>query len=232
MALKDKFHTKSKELFFNDLVNEIEKYGLGSMLKTDQDALLYHLLAKHITPGVIKNRHDWVEILRVKPSRLSSVQETASVKFNKIEDSTSNWLVVNNQLSNHPPEVKDLDAGTVVIYIDDAHVYRFLEWYLNQNGSSPDYQLNKTQLVVKYEMYLSFLEKINNDVGIDVDGLKKKLKEDKSKGKITKSYNGVGDLLKDLKSRIQETTFKEGTKELLEYAGTAIVRFAKKQIGE
>ncbi len=31
---------------------------------------------------------------------------------------------------------------------------------------------------------------------------------------------------------MKETTMEEGTKELLEYAGTAIIGFAKKQIGE
>ena len=230
MSLKDNFIQKSKENFFDEFIDEIEKYGFGSMLKSDQDALLYHLLAKHITPGVIKNRHDWIKILRIKPGRLNGVQETASVKFNKIEDLTSNWLLISRQLNSHPPEVKDIESGKVVIYIDDAHIYRFLEWFLNQQGSSPDYTLNKTQLVLKYELYLLILEKINDKVGLDVEKLKKKLKDDKSAKKIAKTYNSASDLIKEVKERVKETTIKEGTKELLEYASTAIITFAKKQI--
>lgn len=232
MSLKDNYLPKSKERFFNELVDEIEKYGLGSMLKSDQDALLYHLLAKHITPGAVRDRHDWVRLLRIKIGRLNGMQETASVKFNEIQDSSTNWLLVCRQLDNHPPEVQDLTAGKVVVYIDDGHIYRFLEWYLNENGSSPEYVLNKTQLVLKYQMYLSILEKINEKVGVDTSELKKKLKKDKSKGKITKAYNDAGDLLKDLKEKMKDTTISEGTKELLEYAGTALVGFARKQIGE
>jgi len=230
MSLKDHFQPKSKERFFDELIDEIEKYGFGSMLKSDQDALLYHLLAKHITPGVIRNRHSWVEILRVKPSRLNGVQETASVKFNLIKDDSFNWLLVSRQLSNHSPEVKDLSSGNVLVYIDDAHIYRFLEWFLNQQGSSPEYVLNKTQLVLKYDLYLLILEKINEKVGLDVKSLKKKLKEDKSAKKITKTYNSASDLIKEVKERVKETTIKEGTKELLEYASTAVITFAKKQI--
>jgi hypothetical protein len=227
MSLKDHFLTKSKEHFFDEFIDEIEKYGFGSMLKSDQDALLYHLLAKHITPGVIKNRHSWVEVLRVKPSRLNGVQELASVKFNSIKDDSKNWLIVSRQLNNHIPEVQDLSSGKVVVYIDDAHIYRFLEWFLNQQGSSPEYVLNKTQLVLKYELYLLILEKINEKVGLEVEDLKKKLKEDKSAKKITKAYNSPTDLLKDIKERVKETTIKEGTKELLEYASTAILTYAK-----
>ncbi|WP_288955433.1 hypothetical protein [uncultured Polaribacter sp.] len=227
MSLKDHFLKKSKEDFFDEFIDEIEKYGFGSMLKSDQDALLYHLLAKHITPGVIKNRHSWVEVLRVKPSRLNGVQELASVKFNPIKDDSKNWLIVSRQLNNHIPEVQDLSSGNVVVYIDDAHIYRFLEWFLNQQGSSPEYVLNKTQLVLKYELYLLILEKINEKVGLEVKDLKKKLKEDKSAKKITKTYNSATDLLKDIKERVKETTIKEGTKELLEYASTAILTYAK-----
>jgi hypothetical protein len=196
MSLKDHFQSKSKERFFDEFIDEIEKYGFGSMLKTDQEALLYHLLAKHITPGIIKNRHSWVEILRIKPSKLNGVQETASVKFNLIKDDSFNWLLVSRQLNNHAPEVQDLTSGKVIVYIDDAHIYRFLEWFLNQQGSSPEYVLNKTQLVLKYELYLLILEKISEKVGLEVKDLKKKLKEDKSAKKITKTYNSVADLLK------------------------------------
>ncbi|MDB4025255.1 hypothetical protein N9438_01760 [Flavobacteriaceae bacterium] len=229
MSLKDQFQPKSKERFFDEFIDEIEKYGFGSMLKTDQEALLYHLLAKHITPGIIKNRHSWVEILRIKPSKLNGVQETASVKFNLIKDDSFNWLLVSRQLNNHAPEVQDLSSGKVIVYIDDAHIYRFLEWFLNQQGSSPEYVLNKTQLVLKYELYLLILEKISEKVGLEVKDLKKKLKEDKSAKKITKTYNSVADLLKEIKERVKETTIREGTKELLEYVSTAIITYAKKQ---
>jgi hypothetical protein len=229
MSLKDQFQPKSKERFFDEFIDEIEKYGFGSMLKTDQEALLYHLLAKHITPGIIKNRHSWVEILRIKPSKLNGVQETASVKFNLIKDDSFNWLLVSRQLNNHAPEVQDLSSGKVIVYIDDAHIYRFLEWFLNQQGSSPEYVLNKTQLVLKYELYLLILEKINEKVGLEVKDLKKKLKEDKSAKKITKTYNSASDLLKDIKERLKENTLREGTKELLEYVSTAIITYAKKQ---
>ena len=229
MSLKDHFQPKSKERFFDEFIDEIEKYGFGSMLKTDQEALLYHLLAKHITPGIIKNRHSWVEILRIKPSKLNGVQETASVKFNLIKDDSFNWLLVSRQLNNHAPEVQDLSSGKVIVYIDDAHIYRFLEWFLNQQGSSPEYVLNKTQLVLKYELYLLILEKISEKVGLEVKDLKKKLKEDKSAKKITKTYNSVADLLKEIKERVKETTIREGTKELLEYVSTAIITYAKKQ---
>ena len=229
MSLKDHFQPKSKERFFDEFIDEIEKYGFGSMLKTDQEALLYHLLAKHITPGIIKNRHSWVEILRIKPSKLNGVQETASVKFNLIKDDSFNWLLVSRQLNNHAPEVQDLTSGKVIVYIDDAHIYRFLEWFLNQQGSSPEYVLNKTQLVLKYELYLLILEKISEKVGLEVKDLKKKLKEDKSAKKITKTYNSVADLLKEIKERVKETTIREGTKELLEYVSTAIITYAKKQ---
>jgi hypothetical protein len=229
MSLKDQFQPKSKERFFDEFIDEIEKYGFGSMLKTDQEALLYHLLAKHITPGIIKNRHSWVEILRIKPSKLNGVQETASVKFNLIKDDSFNWLLVSRQLNNHAPEVQDLTSGKVIVYIDDAHIYRFLEWFLNQQGSSPEYVLNKTQLVLKYELYLLILEKINEKVGLEVKDLKKKLKEDKSAKKITKTYNSASDLLKDIKERLKENTLREGTKELLEYVSTAIITYAKKQ---
>jgi hypothetical protein len=232
MSLKDQFQPKSKERFFDEFIDEIEKYGFGSMLKTDQEALLYHLLAKHITPGIIKNRHSWVEILRIKPSKLNGVQETASIKFNLIKDDSFNWLLVSRQLNNHAPEVQDLSSGKVIVYIDDAHIYRFLEWFLNQQGSSPEYVLNKTQLVLKYELYLLILEKINEKVGVNNKELKKKLREDKSKGKISKSYNNINSIIKDLKTNMKDTTFKEGTKELLEYAGTALVSFINKQKGE
>lgn len=232
MSLKEKFTNPAKVAICDSLLDEIEKYGLGSMLKSDQDALFYHLLARFINPGVIKSRHDWIRLLRVKPGRLNGIQETASVKFDKLEDTPSNWLKVNLQLERHYPEVKDKNSGTVVIYIDDAHVYRFLEWYLNMNGSSPEYEINRTRLVIKYTMYLTFLEKITNDVGLDISKLEKQLKEDKSAGKIKKTYNSASDLLKDLKEKMKETTIREGTKELLEYAGTAIIGFAKKQIGE
>lgn len=230
MSLKDNFTNPAKVAICDYLLDEIEKYGFGSMLKSDQDALLYHLIATYINSGVINSRHDWIKILRVKPGRLNGVQETASVKFNKIEDVAANWLLISKQLYNHPPEVQDLSSGKVVIYIDDAHIYRFLEWFLNQQGSSPEYVLNKSQLVLKYELYILILEKINEKVGLEVSGLKKKLKEDKSSKKITKTYNSASDLLKDIKERVKETTLKEGTKELLEYGSTAIITYAKNKL--
>lgn len=223
MSLKEHFLPISKQRFFDELIDEIEKYGFGSMLKSDQDALLYHLIAKHITPGVVRDRHGWVEILRVKPGRLNGVQETASVKFNKIEDTTANWLIVLRQLSAHPPEVQDISSGKVVVYIDDAHLYRFLEWYLNNQGSSPEYQLNRTQLVLKYHSYLSLLEKIHINIGLETKHLESRLKEDKSSKKMLKAYKDVGHLFHDLKEKTSETTITESTKELLKYVSFLVI---------
>lgn len=230
MPLKEKFTKEAKVAFTDYLLDEIEKYGFGSMLKSDQDALLYHLIATWINPGVIKNRHDWIKILRVKPSRLNGIQETASVKFNKIEDDAENWLQVSKQLKNHQPEIKDKESGEVVIYIDDAHIYRFLEWFLNQQGSSPSYELNKTRLIVKYELYLLFLEKIENKVGLETEKLKNKLRKDQSSNKITKTYNNGKALLKDVKEKIKDKSLDEGLSELFEYVSTAIITYAKKKI--
>lgn len=227
MSLKENFTKEAKVAMADYLLDEIEKYGFGSMLKSDQDALLYHLISTYINPAVIQNRHDWIKVLRVKPSRLNSVQETASVKFNKIEDDANNWLMVSKQLKNHAPEIKDKESGEIVVYIDDAHIYRFLEWFLNQQGSSPSYELNKTRLIIKYEMYLLFLEKILNKVGVNSEDLKQKLKEDKSSKKIKKTYNSGKALLEDIKEELKNKTIGESVQKLLEYGSTTLITYFK-----
>lgn len=230
MKLQELISDQNKVHFCNQLFEKIEQFGLGSFSKADMDALLYHLMDISKKDNIIKNGYDWKRYLKVTPSKLRNLQLISSVKYLNLDDTYENWFILSKAISKKKIEVDDAKKGTVRFFVDSTHVYRFVEKFAFDNGSSLDYQRNTGQVVIKYEMYLDLVKKLSEKLGLDIKSIVSGIGKDKSYKEIDKVFSSPKQILDEFKEKFKDKAFDKVATTALELVTTHVIKFVKKKI--
>lgn len=158
MTLNELFDNDCKQLIAEQLIETIENVGLGATSKADFEALIYHIFNKNKIKDTSLRNFDWVKILKVTPTKLRSLQQIASVKYQDFSDTTDNWNLLIAELEKNKIEIEDIDKGNIKILISNAHVRMFIEKFYEDKGLSVDYNRNPNQLIIKFENFILLVD--------------------------------------------------------------------------
>lgn len=146
----------------SNILKELNQRGLGATSKADLETLIFH--------SIIENFDDFDEyaimnLFKISPAKLRSLRLNESVKhFDLNLTSVQNLKKIIKTLSNIKFEQIDKSSGKIRLYVADAHTYRLMERFINQSGSSVDYQLNKNQMDVKYCEMILLIEQVQENL--------------------------------------------------------------------
>lgn len=212
--------------FGEALIKSFEELGFGVFTKSDFEAFMFHHLMMNIDKSKVKNSYDIMRVLKITPAKLRSLEMTRSAKFLNLDLSNEdNWKLIFEALEGKKLETEDKENGKVRIYIDELHVHRLIERFVVESGSSIDYTLNKNQLVIKYTEFLNLLDSILKQA--KKKPLIEAINKDKSELKVTKEFEKLDNIFKDLKESFKDKTYDK----IAETALSAIIKIARKQIG-
>lgn len=207
------------------VLSNIGKWGLGSLSKSDFEALILHQLDLVVDKTKVKDSFDWMRLLKITPSKYRSLQMTRSAKYLNLElDNEENWKLILNSLEGRTLETEDKENGKVRIYIDDVHVHRLIERFVIEGGSSIDYTLNRNQLVLKYTEFLKLLDAIYQEA--KDTPLINAINEDRSQLKVQKEFDSLDSVFKDLKDSLKDKTYDK----IAEFALTTIIKIVRKKL--
>ncbi|MDL2228171.1 hypothetical protein LJC30_04720 [Odoribacter sp. OttesenSCG-928-L07] len=208
------------------LIECFEKFGFGTMSKSDFEAYMFHHLLLNIDATKNVTNFDLMKLLKITPSKLRSLEMTRSAKFLDLDLSNQdNWKLIFNSLEGKKLETEDKENGKVRIYIDDIHVHRLIERFIIEGGSSIDYTLNRNQLVIKYSEFLNLMDQIllraNQKPLISI------INQDKSKFEIEKDFKNINSVFSDIKKTFKDKSYDKIAESVL----TIIINLVRNQIG-
>lgn len=203
--------------FGNNILKSVEELGLGILSKNDFEAFLFHQLTLSIDKNKIKTNFDWQRILKVTPTKLRNLQNVRSARFLDLSLSNSdNWNLLLKELKNSKVEVSELKKGTIRFYINDVHVFKFIENFVfTSQGSSVDYSFNRNQVVIKFSVFLNLLDGIEQNyakikkVSLDKNNLLSVLSKNEDVKKLNDQLNSIDELWGNFKEKIKEKTFEQ-----------------------
>ncbi|MFV0599413.1 MAG: hypothetical protein ACK5M0_06825 [Bacteroidales bacterium] len=207
LSLDDLLGEKGVNNFGKAIIESIEDLGLGLLSKSDFEAYMFH----HIVENLPRDKRDsftLMQLLKITPSKLKSLEMIRSAKYLSIEINESSITAIIKALEGKNVEVEDKDNGKIRIYIDDNHVFRLIERIIVENGSSVDYKQNNKQLVIKYSEFLKLME-ILIKYKDENSSLLKLVNEDKSIFELDKKIKPEENIFKVLETRLKEKAYDE-----------------------
>lgn len=221
----------SKKLFAEAILQTFEDLGLGSLSKTDFEALMYHQLTLLVKDNVIRDNYDWMKLLKITPAKLRSLQMIQSAKYISLSlDNKDNWTYLLKALKKKNIEIEDKKKGTIRFYVDDVHVQRFIEKFVVEKGSSVDYTLNRNQVVLKYDMYIKLIKKMFKIYELDEKDIVKTLEKDKSSKHIGDKFVSFENYINTVKEKLSEDGVVELVKSGFSQGMTALFKYVTKKI--
>lgn len=214
----------------DDILKNLDNNGLGSLTKTEFEALIFHHLRINIDPTLIKDNNDWIKVLRIPPTKLKTLEILESVKYRNLEDTPENWRLLLKAIQNKNIEVEEMDKGTIRFYIDDLHVIRFIEKFVVDNGSSLDYSRNRNQVVLKLEPYTKLIARLMDSFKIDEKELGKQINRDISAAELKEKFTSFKTYFADLKTKLKDKALDEAAKILFEKIANSAFNFLRHKI--
>ena len=216
-----------------ELLEKISNEGLGYMSKADLETFIFHLYMKNLKSPL--SDYDLMSLFKVSSSKLRALEMNRSIKYLQLDlnDKENRQLLINffaDVAQKNAFEFPDDENGCVKFYVPHTHVYRIIEKYVVDNGSSPNYRSNPKQMEIKYCHLISLLEEIFTKQGGVLEEsdfktlLKESLRKDlKNYNKIKESSNSIGSLIKSFKENCKE----EGFKYVAEKSVSSVIRISK-----
>lgn len=155
--------------FKSEFLDNYLKFGLGSLPKTDIDALVMHLIDKYGyegSPPLSNYSNQTVsERLKTPVAKVKKLRYEAALKFGeKIEDQARGRLLA--ALSNASLE-SDKEEDKIRLIIEDSLAKNWLQGQLKANQRIFDYSFNTEIIKVKADDLLSVLGSIFADEEIE-----------------------------------------------------------------
>ena len=201
-----------------ELLEKISREGLGYMSKTDLETFIFHLYLKNLSSSI--SDYDLMTLFKITPTKLRSIEMNRSVKYQQLElENNENRLLLitffDNAIQKNAFELPDNENGNVRFYVPNSHIYRIIEKYIVDQGSSPNYRPNPKQMEIRYDCLISLLEEVYSKQ-CDVTGnnnwkriLNKSLCVDlKNRDKIKNASDSVESMLTAFKENLKEEGFK------------------------
>lgn len=220
-----------------ELLKKISEEGFGYMSKTDLETYIFHLYEKYLEFPL--SDYELMSLFKISASKLRSLELNRSIKYQQLDlDNEENRQLLiaffDRAITLNSFEIPEEETGNVKFYVPNAHIYRIIEKYIVDRGSSPNYRLNPKQMEIRYDYLVLLLEKICSEQNVFVEekGWKKALKE--SLGKDFKNHNAIKNIPNSIEGMIEaiKDDFKQdGFKYLAEKTITIIVTFLRNQMG-
>jgi len=214
----------------DDILVNLDNNGLGSLTKTEFEALIFHHLRINVDSLRVKDNNDWVRVLRIPPTKLKTLEVLESVKYLNLEDTPENWRILLKAIQGKNIEVEDMAKGTIRFYIDDIHVIRFVEKFVVDNGSSLDYARNRNQVVVKLESYTKLMSRLMECFAIDEDELVRQIIKDKNAGELKGQFTSFKTYFDELKTKLKDKAFDQAAKIIFEKVSNLAFNYIRKKI--
>jgi len=231
MKLTEIINETGKQKFAESLLLKFEELGLSVLSKADFEAYLFFLIESLASNSEDISNFQWQSILKVTPAKLKSMQVNASVKFKKLDiNDKVSWIIAAKKIIKSRWEVEDFEKGTVRLFIDDFHVSRFLENFVNQLGSSPDKTLNGTQFIIKHEIFIDLLSKISEQTGINYKTFYNEIIKDKSIKLLKDELHPTKQIFDDVKNILKNESHKLIAQELIKLSTKALFDLAKDKV--
>ena len=143
--------------FEKEFLDNYLRFGLGSMTKTDIDALVMHLLDKYGEPGgsPLKRLSNQAvsEQLKTPVNKVKSLRYAASLKFSEsIEEEASHRFACCLLTANFSAEI-----GTIKFLVEDQLAKSWFQGKLKQAGLYHDSPFNTEAIRVNTDKFLQVL---------------------------------------------------------------------------
>lgn len=224
--IRKSLKNKGIENIGNAILESIEQMGLGTLSKTDLEALIFYHLKMNVDDDKVTSSYDWMKLLKVTPSKLRNLELIASVKFSNLAlDNPDNWKLLAKKMEKKKIEVENKDKGTVRFLIDDVHTQRFIENFVTSEGSSLDYSINRNQVILKFEICNKLITKMTEKLGIKEKELVTALNKDKSEAQIQKEFTSLSKYLEEFKEEFKDKAVEEVAKTTFEFVVNKSIQF-------
>lgn len=148
--------------------------GFGGLTKRDTDSLVFFLLQRAIK-GADTESYAWAKVLKITPSRVSSLQLESHLKFAHLLTTNDPQAGVQFLLSGVldiqigvANDGKQLTSGMVRIQIDHPIARMEIEQAMKELGSVVDYERNRKILKVDFFSFLRLINKLTGENEDDV----------------------------------------------------------------
>ena len=217
MKLKDTYVKLqgSKKTPYSDLgkelIESIDLYGLGTMPKSDLEALVFHSICNAIEDDyadkIQQLDYDLMEMLRISPAKLRSLRVTRSAKFlNNLDwHDPKNQKRIINALMHAPVGNDDIVNGKISVVISDPHTQNLIERMVEDNKGVLDKTFSSRVLVLNAKQFLGVVAAIYGN-GAE-GGYEETIKAIKKESRDLNNELTKDDIIDDFKSAFQEKAF-------------------------
>ena len=147
----------------SELLEKISHEGLGYMSKADLETFIFHLYMKNLEYPL--SDYDLMSLFKISSSKLRALETNRSIKYLQLDlnDKDNRQLLINffaDVVQRNAFEFPDDENGCVKFYVPHTHIYRIIEKYVVDNGSSPNYRPNPKQMEIKYSHLINLLKEV------------------------------------------------------------------------
>lgn len=154
---------ENKSHFLNDLMGSyVGQQGLGSMPKSDLDALIIHLYIKYSATQKV-DVFALSETFKIKESRVKSLIETGWIKFSG-KDEPEVWREILDSLSRVSIELESLEKGQIRFKLENPAHFRYFQKQIRLLESTATYSTASEQVVTQFDVFNKVINRIYENV--------------------------------------------------------------------
>ncbi len=188
--------TKSSSNIANEFVHyfltQYLKNGMGSMPKSDVDALVMHMLDNYTSKSGLNlqqlSNQTVSELLRAPVTKIKKLRYEAGLKYGeRVEDEAKKRFI--STLSN---AVFDVESGKINLIIEDSLAKNWLQGRLKANGQYFEHSFNSEVVSIQPDGFFRVLQILLPDQ--DVENFKSKFEDlmrEKNRAKIAKGFTDL-----------------------------------------
>lgn len=154
----EKIAGKEREFLSELMENYVDGQGLGSMPKSDLDALIVHLYLKYSGSTKV-DVFELSETFKVKESRIKSLVETGWIKFSQ-KNEPEVWKEILASLSRVTIELESLEKGQIRLKLENPAHFRYFQKQVRVLGSTVTYSSSSEQLVTQFDVFNKTLDRV------------------------------------------------------------------------
>lgn len=219
------------ELIGHKIIESVQKYGLGTLPKSDIEGLIFHCICNVIEPefndDIQSMDYALMQMLRISPSKLRSLRVTRAAKYlNNLDyKDPQNQLRLIRALKNASISGSDILTSKVTISISDPHTQQLIERMIEDNKGIIEHTINPKLLSIHTKEFLGIIVQIYGDGS--ADGYEKTIQAIKAEAHELHNDLTKENILKEFKDAFQEKAFDK----LFELCIKAVTNAVKKKLG-
>ena len=149
--------SKRSDFLASIFTNYIEKQGLGGIPKSDFDALIVYLYAKH-SKGKF-NAFELGQKLKIKESRVKSLYESALLKYSELTEGTA-WIEILKSLRTTNFELESFERSQIRFKFENPAHFKYFQNRIRIIGSTATYSPTYETLTITLNVFFEVLEHV------------------------------------------------------------------------